>query len=93
VVLFGLVNERLSIVTEISDPSCSGVCSSGLGRLYLEARRWLEAILSRPNPEDRPIVLEIVGVGFWDRREHANGAAANGIKLHPVLQLREVGPN
>jgi hypothetical protein len=93
VVLYGLVNQRVSIVTEIPDPDCSGVCASGLGGLYLEARRRLDAILSRPNPEDRPTVLEIVGVGFWDRREHANGAAANGIELHPVLQLREVLPD
>jgi hypothetical protein len=93
VVLSGLVNQRVSIVTEIPHPDCSGVCASGLGRLYLEARGRLDAVLSRPNPEDRPIVLEIVGVGFWDRREHASGAAMNGIELHPVLQLREVGPD
>jgi hypothetical protein len=93
VVLFGLVNQRVSLVTEIPHPDCSGVCASGLGPLYVDARRRLDALRSRPNPDDRPIVLEIIGVGFWDRREHASGAAANGIELHPVLQLRQVHPD
>lgn len=92
VVLFGLTNQRASIVTEIPDPECSGVCASGLGPLFAEARRALDAIVSRPNPEDRPIVLEIIGVGFWDRREHASYAAPNGMEIHPVLKLREVSP-
>ncbi len=90
VVLFGLGNQRVSMVTEIPNPSCSGVCASGLGGLYAQARLTLDSILFRPNPEGRPIVLEVTGVGFWDRREHASGSAANGIEIHPVLRLREV---
>jgi len=92
VVIFGLQNQRVSMVTEIPDPECAGVCATGLGPLFAAARRELEAILSRPNPTDRPIVIEVTGVGFWDRREHATGAAPNGIELHPVLALREVPP-
>jgi hypothetical protein len=92
VVIFGLANQRTSIIAEIPHPDCSGVCASGLGPLYVEARRQLDAILSRPNPADRPIVLEITGVGFWDRRQHASWSAPNGIELHPVLRLREVPP-
>jgi hypothetical protein len=93
VIIYGLEDQRLSLVTEIPNPACSGACTSGLGALYAEARARLEAIRARPNPLDRPIILEITGVGFWDRREHATGSAPNGIELHPVLMLREVPPD
>ncbi len=90
VVLAGLANQRVTMVTEIPNPACSGVCASGLGPLYAQARQALDSILARPNPGDRPIVLEVTGPGFWDRREHASGSAANGIEIHPVLRVREV---
>ena len=89
-VVFGMVDQRVSLVAEIPNPGCDGVCPSGLAPYYLAARQSLEAILNRPNPEDRPIVVEVTGLGFWDRREHANGSAATGIELHPVLGLTEV---
>ena len=33
-------------------------------------------------------LVEIVGVGFWDKRQSDRGAARNGFELHPVLSIQ-----
>ena len=48
----------------------------------------LKAELARPNPEDRPIRVEVTGIGFFDRNHGQVGAAPNFVELHPVLALR-----
>jgi hypothetical protein len=37
-----------------------------------------------------PIVIEIVGTGFFDRLHGQSGMAPNGLEIHPVLSLRVV---
>jgi hypothetical protein len=37
-----------------------------------------------------PIVIEIVGVGFFDRLHNQTGMAPSGIEIHPVLSFRIV---
>ena len=81
-------DQTVTLIAEIPDPECSGACASGFAQAYAEARSALEAGLARPNPEDRPIRVEVTGVGFFDRNHGQTGAAPNFIELHPVLSLR-----
>ena len=83
--------QTVTMIAEIPDPECAGACASGFAQAYAAARDTLSAGLERPNPEDRPIVVEVTGVGFFDRNHGQIGAAPNFIELHPVLSLRFVG--
>ena len=79
---------RFRMIAEIPDPMCSGVCNSGLGGQFAEARAALETILAEPNPDDLPVEVTVIGVGFFDRNHGQIGAAPNFMELHPVLELR-----
>ncbi len=87
-ILFDPDHQAVSMIAEIPDPECSGACSSGYAEAYAQARSALQAILARPNPEDRPLRVEVTGVGFFDRNHGQTGAAPNFFELHPVLKLR-----
>jgi hypothetical protein len=89
-IMFGLENQRASMVVEIPDPRCSGACESGLSSDFAKARETLNEILAQPNPTDQPIVIRVTGVGFFDRNHGQIGAAPNIIELHPVLKLELV---
>ena len=86
-ILFGLSDQRASMIAEIPDPNCSGSCASGLSSEFAQARAELEAILAEPNPNDAPIIVRVTGVGFFDRNHGQVGRAPNIIELHPVLKL------
>jgi hypothetical protein len=81
-------HQTITLIAEIPDPNCSGACSSGFAQAYAEARAVLQAGLARPNPEDRPLRVEVTGVAFFDRNHGQTGAAPNFVELHPVLALR-----
>jgi hypothetical protein len=89
-ILFGMKNQRESMIVEIPDPNCSGACASGLSADFAKARAMLDQILAEPNPTDQPIVVRVTGVGFFDRNHRQIGAAPNIIELHPVLTLERV---
>jgi hypothetical protein len=38
--------------------------------------------------EDAGKMVEVTGIGFFDRVHGETGQAPNGIELHPVLDLR-----
>jgi hypothetical protein len=86
-VLAGLNNQRMTIVVEIPDPNCAGVCASGLDGQFASARKTLEAILREPNTADQSMRVRVTGVGFFDRNHGQAGAAPNLIELHPVLSI------
>jgi hypothetical protein len=89
-ILFGMKNERTSLIAEIPDPRCAGACASGLAAEFAKAREVLNQILAEPNPNDEPIVVRVTGVGFFDRNHRQIGAAPNIIELHPVLTLQRL---
>jgi len=88
-VIGGLRDRRISLIAEVPDPGCEGVCQSGLGYLYATVRATLDSALAsgRVSPEcnnDVPLI-QVTGVGFFDRAHGQRGAAPNYIELHPVL--------
>jgi hypothetical protein len=90
VVLADMEHQRVTMITEIPDPACGGACASGFGERFAVARAVLDSILHTPNPNDAPIVVEVTGVGFFDREHGQAGAAPNNLELHPVLSLARV---
>ena len=86
-IIFGMTNQRVSLIAEIPDPRCAGACRSGLSAKYAEAREALATCLAQPNPADRPIVVDVEGVGFFDRNHGQVGRAPNVFELHPVLKV------
>jgi len=90
VVLADMEQQRVTMITEIPDPQCAGACASGFAERFAAARAVLDTILHAPNPNDEPIVVEVTGVGFFDREHGQVGAAPNNLELHPVLSLTRV---
>ncbi len=89
--VIGHIDRNVSMITEIPNPRCSGVCASGVGEVFAAARDSIRAILESGvvSPEcnnDVPLI-EVTGVGFFDHIHHQNGVAPNGIELHPVLRI------
>ncbi len=86
-VLFGRLNQRVSIIAEIPNPECDGACRSGFAARFGAARAMLEAGVQRVNPNDLPVLVRVTGVGFFDYRHHQIGVAPNAFELHPVLSI------
>ena len=87
-----------TMIVEIPNVECAGVCASGhiddfktaasnvvnlLGSASLDPRAHLLG-------GTRKIIVEVVGVGFFDFEHHQNGRAPNNLELHPVLSINEV---
>jgi hypothetical protein len=90
-VLFGLENQRVSLIAEIPNPECQGACRSGFAGRYASARQELIASLQQlAERGQETLVLEVTGVGFFDHNHGQLGAAPNFFELHPVLALRVV---
>lgn len=98
VVLKDLVTAETMIV-EFKDPACSSVCSS---RYLEDMRDARESFRTSPavtkkgkvtskfkRPEGR-VIVEVIGVGFWDHIHGQTGVAKNGIELHPVIWFRQI---
>jgi hypothetical protein len=86
-VLYGMRNQRVSLIAEIPDPSCAGACRSGFSQQFARARQMLQAVLQRPNPTGAAILVRVTGIGFFDRPHGQIGAAPNNFELHPVLTI------
>lgn len=85
IVVAGLVDTNMTMVTEIPDPRCYRACSSGFAQLYAQARAVLEDRLQYWDTDT--LRIRIIGVGFFDRDHGQWGAAPNFIELHPVLAI------
>ena len=81
VVLRDLERPDATIVAEIPHPGCTAV--ERHAKLFDEARRALRTV-------PRNGIVEIVGIGFFDRFHGQRGMFPNGLEIHPVLRLRVV---
>jgi hypothetical protein len=86
-ILVDPADQQATLIAEIPSPECAGACASGLAARYGQARIAFEQLLQRSNPSDKPLVVRVTGVGFFDRPHNQLGAAPNCIELHPVLAL------
>ena len=93
IVIADLVNPSQTMVVEIPDPDCGGVCASPKLSDIKKARQDFAAQFPNapPDPEFKVVqgnvVVEVTGVGFFDFAHGQTGLAQNCIELHPVLAI------
>jgi hypothetical protein len=85
-ILFSPRDSTITMIAEVPNPRCAGVCASGFGETFARVRQLLMDTLNAPGGEPRPLI-RITGVGFFDFLHHQRGLAPNGIELHPVLSV------
>jgi len=83
-----------TMVVEFEDPQCADVCSSTFLQQISDARQAFIENVGQPTSSFKTplqkIVIEVVGIGFFDRLHGQRGMAPNGIEIHPVLSMRVV---
>jgi hypothetical protein len=82
------------MITEVVDPDCLGAAHSPEILRFKKAREAFVSLFGVPRryftAEDAGQMLDVTGIGFFDRVHGETGQAPNGIELHPVLGLRFV---
>jgi len=82
------------MVIEFADPQCQRVCSSTFLEQMRQARQGFIDLVRQPTGSfkepDQPIIIEVVGIGFFDRLHGQRGMAPSGIEFHPVLSMRVI---
>ncbi|HXI23499.1 MAG TPA: hypothetical protein VNG71_06465 [Pyrinomonadaceae bacterium] len=91
VIIADKTDRTQTMIVEVPDPQCDGASSSGLADKYQSARGQLIRLvgsprmgLARPNWD---VLVNVIGVGFFDTLKGQAGAAPNGFELHPVISL------
>jgi|GEM_PF-3863978 len=86
-------NAADTMIVEIPDPACTGVCSS-LARDQITAARSTFATAFAASPPKsqyvslvQPVTITVTGVPMFDFKHGQVGLARNCIELHPVLQI------
>jgi hypothetical protein len=71
-----LADDSKRMIVEIPAPECVAVRADE----YRRAREVAQSL-------GAGALVEVVGVGFWDKNNSERGAARNGFELHPVLLI------
>ena len=82
------------MIAEIPDPQCysvrSGTSADEIGRV----RSSFEQCFGPPSGSLQRftghMIVDISGVGFFDKLHGQNGLAVNGIEIHPVLRIKTI---
>lgn len=91
IVLADLDNPAETMVVEIPDSACEGVCSSDHRDEMIQARQSFVDHCGEPLQRFKTLweslTVDVTGVGFFDRLHGQTGVAGNGVELHPVLEI------
>lgn len=91
IVLADLEKPDLTIIAEIPDPSCEGVCASLHSAEMAQARESFTQVFGLPPKRfqrvTRTVIVTVTGVGFFDFKHRQTGLAQNGIELHPLTRF------
>jgi hypothetical protein len=88
-----------TMIVEFPSSDCKGVCSSQYVADIVKARNDFlnsAAVQEKGAPSTsykkltKRVIVEVIGIGFWDRLHGQTGVAKNGLELHPVIWYREV---
>jgi len=90
-VIADLNSPQQTMVAEILNTECKLACQSLARTKIRDARtEFLEqcgAPAKKFKTVNPPIQVTVKGIGFFDKSSHGNGAASNGIELHPVIEI------
>jgi hypothetical protein len=82
-----------TMIAEIPDPQCSGVCASIAEAQITQARTTFATAFAAAPPDASytaltpPAAVTITGVGFFDFYHGQTGVAKNCVEIHPVLSI------
>lgn len=82
-----------TMIAEIPDPQCSGVCASIADAQITQARSTFATAFANAPPDATytaltpPAAVTITGVGFFDFYHGQTGVAKNCVEIHPVLNI------
>lgn len=80
-----------TMIVEIPDPQCDGVCSSQAKGLISQAHQTFVHQCGIPTLQFKkltsPLLIRVTGIGFFDFKHGQTGVAKNAIELHPVLRI------
>jgi hypothetical protein len=98
IVIQDLQDATKTMVIEIPEPKCNGICASPVLAQVTQARKdFAAAFPATPPTIDFVVVqgnveVEVTGVGFFDFAHRQTGLAKNCVELHPVLSVKFSGP-
>lgn len=93
IILAQSTNHSRTMIIEIKDVQCSDVCASSFRDQIQQAREDFIARFGMPTGSfkmlDDPVLVEIVGIGFFDRMHGQRGRALpSGLEVHPVIKFK-----
>ncbi len=90
-IVLGDQNFRETMIAEIPNFRCDGVCSSKAANLIRQAGTDFVHHCGVPTSGlkklTKPFLVHVTGVGFFDFKHNQTGVAKNAIELHPVLRI------
>ena len=86
------MNGPETIIVEIPDPQCGGVCTSIKRDAIAQSRTTFQkGVAAQPEAKFRPlkdpVEVDVTGVLFFDFAHGQTGLAKNCVELHPVLDF------
>src|SRR5258708_7783072 len=97
IVIQDLQDATKTMVIEIPEPKCNGICASPvLGQVTQARKDFAAAFPATPPSKDFVVVqgnveVEVTGVGFFDFAHGQTALDKNCIELHPVLVVKLTG--
>jgi hypothetical protein len=90
IVIADLADPTKTMVVEIPDSACSGVCTSPkLAEMEKAREDFLKGVKTAPDTAfavvHGKVEVEVTGVGFFDFAHGQTGLAPNCVELHPVI--------
>jgi hypothetical protein len=88
------LNTNDTMIVEIPDPQCDGVCNSIVrGQIQQVRADFSNELASPPAPQfvvldDPQPIVDVTGVGFFDFAHGQTGLAENCLELHPVIAFQ-----
>jgi hypothetical protein len=81
-----------TMIAEIPSPDCIADGTSAFADKITSARAELDAQFTASTQfQDADVPVHVIGVGLFDFSHGQRGFAANGIELHPVLDIQFTG--
>lgn len=100
IVIADLQDPSKTMVVEIPDPTCGGVCASPQLQKISDSRNEFASKFPNDPPATEfkvvqgDVQVDVTGVGFFDFAHGQTGLAKNCVELHPVIAISfaEAGP-